>query len=537
MAPRLRTRVAVQVRVALADPVTLGLLGSVLVAVGSLGIGITPKPDPIAHLPGLGLLRSTLPGQALATGSIIAGIAVLLTAWLALGRDLRAGTGPGVAGLRRALWLWAWPLLLTPPLFSRDAYSYAAQGNLVRHGYDVYEVGPWVIPGPFADSVDPIWATTPAPYGPLFLALAGGVSRLTGDSVYLGVLGMRALALLGVWLLLRYLPRLAACCRVDPAGALWLGVVNPLTLLHFVAGAHNDALMIALLVAGLTLAMEAVTSAHPGRGLVAGAAVLALAAGVKAPAAVLLGFVGHLWARRLDGPHRLVGGFARAGAVGLAVFTALTLLTGVGWGWVGALDTPGTVLTWLSPPTALGMLVGGGAELLGAKDTLWPVIDAVRAASGLLAVALVAALLLRPRTVHPVRGAAAALFLVVVLGPVVQPWYLMWALVPYVAAGVRSAREGALVTWGVIGTLTVSQLNGSTMIGPFALPGSLAALLAAGYVVRGARTAEHAAVGTSGGTVFDLAMLRPAPVVLPEARSRPSELVGTSPAAGTSPAR
>ena len=500
--PGVRERAVVGVRVALADPTALGLVGSLLVAFASLGIGIVPKPDPLSHLPLLGLLRETVVGRGLATAAIVTGIAVLLTAWLATGRDLRAGAALEVRDLRRTLWLWAAPLVLTPPLFSRDAYSYSAQGNLVRQGYDPYVVGPWVVPGPFADSVDPLWATTPAPYGPIFLTLAGGVSRMAGDSVYLGVLGMRALALAGVVLLALYLPRLAACCGVDPRAALWLGLVNPLTLMHFVSGAHNDALMLGLIVAGLTLALEG--------SLVAGCAVVALGAGVKAPAALALGFLGHVWARRLARTQpglppreRLLRGLAYAGSTGLATFATVTAVTRVGYGWIGALDTPGIVHSWLSPPTVLGMVSGGIARFLGATDQIWPYVDAVRAVSGLLAVVLIAVMVLRWRPSETdvvgdgtaangrvVRGTAYALLTLVLLGPVVQPWYLMWALVPLAAVRLRRD-EARWVGWGVVFCVVVSQLNGTTMIGGFALPGSLAAVAATALVVSRARRAER----------------------------------------------
>lgn len=498
-----RDRIAVGARVALADPGTLGLVGSLLVAFAALGIGIVPKPDPLSQLPLIGLLRETVLGRGLATAAIITGIAVLLTAWFALGRDLRAGAVE-VRDLRRTLWRWALPLLATPPLFSRDAYSYSAQGNLVRHGYDPYVVGPWVIPGPFADSVDPLWATTPAPYGPVFLTLAGGVSRLTGDSVYLGVLGMRALALAGVVLLAIYLPRLAACCGVEPRTALWLGLVNPLTLMHFVSGAHNDALMLGLIVAGLTLALE-------GSPL-AGSVVIALAAGVKAPAALALGFVGHVWARQLvrsfpalSPRQRLLRGFALAGGVGLTTFAAVTAVTRFGYGWIGALGTPGIVHSWLSPPTVLGMVSGGTARFLGLTEEIWPYVDGVRAVSGALAVLLIVTMLLRPGPLdlsrsaahrRVVRGTAYALLLLVLLGPVVQPWYLMWALVPLAAVPLRGG-EARWVRWGVVFCVVVSQLNGTTMIGWFALPGSLAALAATAVVVTRARRAERAVTASS----------------------------------------
>ena len=51
-----------------------------------------------------------------------------------------------------------------------------------------------------------------------------------------------------------FLPRLARSYGRDPSVAFILAVLNPLVLLHLVAGAHNDALMLGFLLAGLSLA-------------------------------------------------------------------------------------------------------------------------------------------------------------------------------------------------------------------------------------------------------------------------------------------
>ncbi len=40
-------------------------------------------------------------------------------------------------------------------------------------------------------------------------------------------------------------PRLARLLRVDPELAKWMAVLNPMLLLHYIGGAHNDALMAA----------------------------------------------------------------------------------------------------------------------------------------------------------------------------------------------------------------------------------------------------------------------------------------------------
>lgn len=70
--------------------------------------------------------------------------------------------------------------MFAPPIFSHDAYSYAAQGWLVHNGINPYDAGPGVLPGSFADQVSWVWRDTPAPYGPLSLQLQHLVVELTG---------------------------------------------------------------------------------------------------------------------------------------------------------------------------------------------------------------------------------------------------------------------------------------------------------------------------------------------------------------------
>jgi alpha-1,6-mannosyltransferase len=129
----------------------------------------------------------------------------------------------------------------------------------------------------------------------------------------------------------------------------------------------------------------------------------------------------------------------RAAAVVLptAALTAVlvTTTTGLGWGWAGALDTGTARLSLLSVTTGLGLLLPGGAAAL---ELLWTV--------GALLGAGVAADLLRrtPRLGAPL-AAGLALLAVAVLLPVVQPWYLLWGVLPLAgSAGPRlSAAVGA----------------------------------------------------------------------------------------------
>ncbi len=149
--------------------------------------------------------------------------------------------------------------MVIPPLFSRDVYSYLAQSEIVRRGFDPYALGPAEALGvadPFTSGVSNMWRDTPAPYGPLFLGIGSWLTGIAGTNVAVGVLLQRLVALVGFGLIVWALPRLARRCGVAPGTALWLGAANPLVLFHLVAGAHNESLAIGLMLAGLELGIR-----------------------------------------------------------------------------------------------------------------------------------------------------------------------------------------------------------------------------------------------------------------------------------------
>jgi hypothetical protein len=254
---------------------------------------------------------------------------------------------------------------------------------------------------------------------------------ITRDHVVLTVFGMRLLALAGVLLMARYLPRLAIAHGVDPRGALWLGLLNPLVLAHFVAGGHNDALMLGLVIAGVTIAIEATDQ----RWVAAGVVITSCAVLVKAPALLAVGFLAVIWARRLTGRAVLLRASLRVGAVALGTAALITLASGLGFGWVRQLNTPGQVVTWLSIPTGLGLvtdLVRGAHNFITSEDT---VISVFRIVFQAITVLVVFWLWLRAGRFGVVAALAMALLALVLLGPVVQPWYVVWSIA--LAATVR----------------------------------------------------------------------------------------------------
>lgn len=397
-----------------------GLLGSLLVALGALGVGWLPTSSALLDSEVVGALRSTTAGQTLARIAVFAGVTLLLQSWLVVGHDVLDGIERSERRMSAVLAIWIAPLLLMPPLFSRDAYSYFAQGQLVLAGLNPYENGVSALPGWFLTGADPLWAEAPTPYGPAFLLLEQGVAALVGTNAFLGALLFRGMALVGVLLLAVYVPRLAHAHGIAAPKAMWLAVLNPLVLMHFVAGAHNDALMVGLMVAGMALAVQR----HP----IAGILLIGLAAAVKPIALVVLPFAGLVWA----GTRASWWGRIRAWLLSLLLvagtFAALSALVGVGMGWVASLGTPGAVRTWLSPPTALGMIVGNLLRVVGIVGSDDGAVSVVRAAAMLAGAAVGAYLVLRPEGRSAVRGAGLALLAIVVLSPVIQPWYLLWSL-------------------------------------------------------------------------------------------------------------
>ncbi|MCA0328437.1 MAG: polyprenol phosphomannose-dependent alpha 1,6 mannosyltransferase MptB [Actinobacteria bacterium] len=408
-----------------------GLVASAILAFGAIGVGWLPA-DTITSSAILETLHTDPVGQFVSRSAVIIGGALLLQAWLVIGADVLHGHLRDLRRLWAILALWTAPLLLAPPLFSRDVYSYFFQGKLVLAGQDPYTQGVASIPGWFQNGVDPMWQDTPTPYGPLWLALSRGVADIAGDNAYLAVLAFRLLAVCGVALLAWYVPRLAFHCGIDASKALWLAVMNPLVLMHFVAGVHNDALMIGLLVAGACYAIE-------GRGAL-GVALVMGAAMVKPIALLALPFVGIMWAGSVQTGRQRWLAWLKTGVVAAVTYAVVAFAVGASFGWIQALTTPGEVRTWLSPMTALGMATGNFLSAVGLGDHTDTTVTFFRLIGMAAAVVIVALLVLKPQGRTAVRSMMLAFLTVVVLGPVVQPWYLLWVL-PLAAASGLSRRE------------------------------------------------------------------------------------------------
>lgn len=428
-----------------------GVVGSCVVAAASLVTSVVPESSWVASLTIASDLRATLPGRMTGLTLMVAGLGLMVWAWLSVGREVLAGVRHRLVPL--AAW-WSAPLLLMPPLFSRDAWSYAAQGALVAKGYDPYSVGPGVLSGHVVEAVDPMWMSTPAPYGPLPLAYGGLAARLTLDP-YVLMLAHRALAVLGIVLIAWAVPRLATACRVDPTVATWLVVANPVLITHGLGAAHNDVLMLGLACSAFALAL----TGHWGT-----AAVLAgAAAAVKAPGGLVVTAIAAVMSP-LAGRARLrLASLAIAGSVAVLTLVTIGELVGVGSGWLSALDVPGLVRSPLSIANLIGLGASGVLAWLGEDGAAQQALQIVRLLGILTALGLIAVLGLRSSIHNAARAVGIALLAVVLLGPTAHDWYFVWGL-PFLAV----ARPGRKLTTALIGVsiiLTVAAPLNSSLRG------------------------------------------------------------------------
>ena len=402
------------------------------------------------------------------------GVAVLVTAWVGLGWQVSRSGAPSVRALIVIGALWCVPLALGAPVFSRDVYSYLAQGTILHLGHNPYKVPPLVLShlgqGHTLQAVSPFWRTTTAPYGPLFVYIVGLVVGATGGNLVVGTILVRLLEILGVALLAFSLPRLARRAGGEPRRAVWLMVLSPLVLLQLVAPAHNDALMVGLMALGVTVALE--------RSPVLGIAICAVAATIKIPAAAAAVFIAVVWMRETSGTGNRVRVLAQAVAAFAAVIAAVSIGTGAGLSWVsGSLfSTPNKVNLAITPATAAGYTVASLLRDVGVaigQHTLAQIFTRVAFAfAGLYALWL----LYRARGETLVWDLGLLLLVAALAGPAAWPWYLCWGL-----ALLSACRKGVL--WLAMPVVLVVGAVVVKANGILAVPGQAAPYVTILYLV------------------------------------------------------
>ena len=476
-----------------------GTAGALLMMVGSTSSygAATPIPNPVDGLRIIGLLSRIGPAALALSYS---GIGLLVVCWFLIGRLSAPGRPRRLSRtqLTHTLAMWTVPFLVTPPIFSRDVYSYLAVGAMMVHGDNPYQSGPYDTLGdgnPLAHQVDVRWQHTSSPYGPAFLLMAKAVVVVSGNHVVVGVLLQRLVELIGVGLIVWALPRLAARCGIDPVSALWLGALNPLLVFHLVAGGHNEALMLGLMLAGLTVALSGAPPVVPsgsqlgslsglrspaqrggptrarwsirGRSIrvPVGTVLITTAVGIKVTAAMALAFLAIALAQRAGTRWTdLARAAALVGVVAVVTFVVLTVLAGAGFGWIHALSAPGSVRSYLSISTTLGAGAGAIGLLLGLGDHSLATVDVLQPLGTVIGGVLAVWVMWRcwRGRIEPIRGLGVALGAFVLLSPVIQPWYLLWAALP-VAASTGLSRYRRAAVWLTTIFAVIIMPNGATI--------------------------------------------------------------------------
>jgi alpha-1,6-mannosyltransferase len=396
-------------------------------AVLAISIGGTLAGSPYdVHLRGawtFGMGRLPVGIRNIGEAGVFAGMAVLLFAWYRIITYFRRRPTTPLRAVLGVFGVWVVPLLIAPPLFSEDAYSYVAQGTMVADGINPYHNGPAALAPvdvQVVNLVDPIWRSTPVPYGPLFLGFEAAAVKSAGHREAGAVEELRILAVAGVLLAAAAIPSLARRWGMSPSLAAALLVLSPLTLLGLISPGHNDALMAGLILAAMALSER-------GRPALA-VGVCALAAAVKAPALIATAFVFWQWAGAQASWRARLRVTGITIAITLAVLETLALVTTVGWGWISTLGTPGLVHSLLTPTTDVALLGERFVHFIGFGPATSALLAATRVVGYLIAGVITVWLLRRSKAQGVLLALALSLLVFVALGPVFQPWYLAWGL-------------------------------------------------------------------------------------------------------------
>jgi alpha-1,6-mannosyltransferase len=293
-------------------------------------------------------------------------------------------------------------VLVSPILLSTDVFSYIAYARMgVQHGLNPYTHGPIAIArDPVYHYVGQDWKKVATAYGPLYTLLSYpfGALGVTG-----ALWGMKLLALLASAGTLALTWRCARIRGRDPVLATLIVGANPLYVIYGLGGAHNDLIMLLLMMAAVALTFA-------GRDAPASAAVVAGAL-VKATVAALLPFM--LLARR-NGRQAL----GALGAVALGALVAYAVFGSSGVNVVAALNRDAAFVSTDSFPTEIAHLFG--------KPGVFPIDhDLLKAA---LVIVVVHLLWRTWRGYDWVAASGWALLAISVTSTWLLGWYIVWSL-------------------------------------------------------------------------------------------------------------
>lgn len=408
----------------------LGLSASCILLFASFSGGATRNRGGLLEALNIGFL-SYGHGRNLGLALYWVGIFLLAAAWVLAGRTIIRPqlTNPrpkgGLRDIQRILFAWVTPLVFAGPLASRDVYSYLMQGAMVRDGFDPYTEGAAVNPGPFLLEVSQDWRNTTTPYGPLHLWIGELVTGLVGDNVAAGVAAYKVLSLLGFITIAWSIPRIASKLSADPAVALWLGVANPVIILHLIGGMHNESLMVGLVSIGLLAALN--RHFHAALILVGTAVAMKATAVIAAPFIVWMML--HYYAPKGSSKWRSLSVFVLSGLIALveiiAAVALITWISGTSWGWLSQVSGNSKVINPLAGPTLATDVIFPAVQIFmpdASYNAILAVLRSIAMACMLIGLVVVW-WLCRKDDRDAVMGTAAAYQVAFVFNAVTLPWY------------------------------------------------------------------------------------------------------------------
>ncbi|WP_133833408.1 polyprenol phosphomannose-dependent alpha 1,6 mannosyltransferase MptB [Arthrobacter sp. JUb115] len=397
-----------------------GFTASAMITVASWGIGWFPRTQlsPLARSGFFIEFRTEVPGVISCIVLMALGIVWLTRTWILARPWVQAAGEITGRELARVLAMWSAPLMLSFPILSRDVYSYLAQGRMLHADKSPYAEGVSALPGWFDGGSDSLWAQSPSPYGPFFLVLARIIYFASNGIPEIGVGLLRVIAVLGVWGCYHFTAKLAQKMGQSANWANWAIVGNPLFLLTMIGGVHNDALMIAGVFSAFAYAYD--------RRPIAATMALAIAVSVKPIVLLALPFIGLILLGRSPSMRERWKIWAKVAALSLTWLLLIGAVTNLWFGWLLAMFTAGDAAFPYAPVGLIGWSLSNLAGIFGADISLVNAI--VVGVFQVIALAIVARLALAKEISSPVRLAAWALSAVVLLAPIIQPWYILWLM-------------------------------------------------------------------------------------------------------------
>ncbi len=433
----------------ISNPVIIGAVAAVALTLGSFGGGAIRYRDGILDTLGLGFF-SYGHGQGISNAAMMIGTVLLVVSWVTLGRILfrgQVGVEKRFSLVKQTLLATVIPLLFAAPMMSRDVYSYLMQGAMLRDGFDPYSEGAAVNPGPFLLEVSHDWRNTTTPYGPLHLWIGEMITTVVGDNVTAGVWAYKLLSTAGFVAIAFGVAKIAEHFGADRAVALWLGVANPVMIIHMIGGMHNESMMVGLVSVGLLLVLK--------KRFIPGVALIAVAVSMKATAAIALPFV--VWI----GMHHLAGmmaqrhntsdatipatasrdtavtptvgqqalAFFATGTVGVfvtgVVVSAITWASGASWGWISEISGNSKVINPLAFPSFVAGMISTVASVVDDEFDYNTVVGVLRTLSMILMLLglVICWWVFRHNPRRAVMGTVAAYAVAFVFNSVTLPWY------------------------------------------------------------------------------------------------------------------